>query len=161
MNIQTSHWLTAAEAANYLKVEARTLLTRAREGTIQGYVLSGTHCQTWRFLHVDLDAEPLMPSAAPNNGRIACERGTEMEDGSVVLDKRINASRRGIFSAGKLASVDLKRSAPGASIRRRRVPGARRNRSVMQSKTKRSAAEAHAAYRHPNHTQHFRGWGGR
>jgi hypothetical protein len=142
MNIQTSHWLTAAEAANYLKVEARTLLTRAREGTIQGYVLSGTHFQTWRFLHVDLDAEPLMPSAAPNNGRIACERGTEMEDGSVVLDKRINASRRGIFSAGKLASVDLKRSAPGASIRRRRVPGARRNRSVMQSKTKRRCSRS-------------------
>jgi hypothetical protein len=91
MNIQTSHWLTAAEAANYLKVEARTLLSRAREGTIQGYVLSGTHCQTWRFLHVDLDAELLKPSAAPNNGRIACERGTEMEDGSVVLDKRIKA----------------------------------------------------------------------
>lgn len=50
-----SHWLTANEAANYLRIESRTLLLWVRQGHMKGYVLSGTRRQTWRFLRVDLD----------------------------------------------------------------------------------------------------------
>jgi excisionase family DNA binding protein len=54
--IPTSQWLTAKEAAAYLKVAHRTLLEWARTGQIKGYVLSGTQRVTWRFLKEDLDA---------------------------------------------------------------------------------------------------------
>src|SRR4051812_21942530 len=64
MDNPTSNWLTATEAAAYLKVEARTLLMWARQGTVKGYVLSGTLRQTWRFLHADLDATLTAPSVA-------------------------------------------------------------------------------------------------
>src|SRR5713226_5228364 len=62
----SSTWLTAAEAARYLKIEPRTLLMWARQGKVRGYVLSGTRRQTWRFLHADLDAMLLGPSVALN-----------------------------------------------------------------------------------------------
>jgi len=68
MNIPTSNWLTAAEAASYLKVEPRTLLQWARQGKVRGYVLSGTHRQTWRFLHADLDGMLQRPSVAESGG---------------------------------------------------------------------------------------------
>ena len=42
MDIQTSTWLTVKEAAQYLSVKSRTLAQWARQGTIKGYVLSGT-----------------------------------------------------------------------------------------------------------------------
>jgi excisionase family DNA binding protein len=48
-------WLTAAEAAQYLKVKKRTLLFWARIGKVPGYLLSGTHRHTWRFLKSELD----------------------------------------------------------------------------------------------------------
>jgi excisionase family DNA binding protein len=48
-------WLTAAEAAQYLKVKKRTLLFWARLGKVPGYPLSGTHRHTWRFLKSELD----------------------------------------------------------------------------------------------------------
>jgi excisionase family DNA binding protein len=48
--------MTADEAARYLKVKPRTLLQYARQGTVKGYVLSGTERITWRFLQSDLDA---------------------------------------------------------------------------------------------------------
>jgi len=48
-------WLTAAEAARYLKVKSRTLLFWVRLGKVKGYPLSGTQRRTWRFLKVDLD----------------------------------------------------------------------------------------------------------
>jgi excisionase family DNA binding protein len=57
-------WLTAKEAAEYLKVEPRTLLQWARQGKVKGHVLSGIHRQTWRFLRTDLDAMLLGPSIA-------------------------------------------------------------------------------------------------
>jgi excisionase family DNA binding protein len=62
---QKSEWLTAAEAAQYLKVQARTLLMWARQGKVKGYTLSGTHRITWRFRVGDLDATLLAPSVAP------------------------------------------------------------------------------------------------
>jgi excisionase family DNA binding protein len=62
-------WLTANEAAAYLRVEARTLLLWARQGKVKGHVLSGTRRQTWRFLRSDLDATLAVPSVA-EPGRI-------------------------------------------------------------------------------------------
>jgi excisionase family DNA binding protein len=52
---QPSNWLTANEAANYLKVAPRTLLSWARHGKVKGHVLSGIQRQTWRFRQSELD----------------------------------------------------------------------------------------------------------
>jgi excisionase family DNA binding protein len=49
-------WLTAEEAANYLRVQTRTLLLWARQGKVKGHILSGTRRHVWRFRRVDLDA---------------------------------------------------------------------------------------------------------
>ena len=68
--IPASVWLTAPEAAQYLRVEARTLLMWARQGKVKGYVLSGTKRVTWRFLAEDLDATMSPPSVVLKNGRI-------------------------------------------------------------------------------------------
>jgi len=68
--ITAFEWLTASEAAQYLKVEPRTLLLWAREGKVKGHVLSGTRRHVWRFRHVDLDAMLIGPSVAPTNRRI-------------------------------------------------------------------------------------------
>jgi excisionase family DNA binding protein len=57
-------WLTATEAAAYLKVKPRTVLQWAKDGQLKGYRLSGTARTTWRFLRADLDAKLLPPSAA-------------------------------------------------------------------------------------------------
>jgi excisionase family DNA binding protein len=65
-----SEWLTAPEAASYLKVEPRTLLMWARQGRVKGYVLSGTERITWRFRAEDLDATMSPPSVALTKRRI-------------------------------------------------------------------------------------------
>ncbi|MGA8687742.1 MAG: helix-turn-helix domain-containing protein [Candidatus Sulfotelmatobacter sp.] len=57
-----SEWLTATEAAGYLRIEPRTLLLWARQGKIKGYILSGTKRVTWRFLRSDLDAKLQAPA---------------------------------------------------------------------------------------------------
>ena len=49
-------WLTAKEAAKYLKTNPRTLLLWVRQGKVKGYVLSGVARRTWRFRRADLDA---------------------------------------------------------------------------------------------------------
>jgi excisionase family DNA binding protein len=54
--VPSSEWLTASEAAIYLKVAPRTLLSWARKGKVRGHVLSGIQRQTWRFRQPDLDA---------------------------------------------------------------------------------------------------------
>jgi len=51
-----NEWLTAAEAAAYLKVEVRTLLKWTRKGQLKGYSLSGSKRRVWRYLRADLDA---------------------------------------------------------------------------------------------------------
>jgi excisionase family DNA binding protein len=66
----TSEWLTAVEAAAYLKIEPRTLLKWAREGRVKGHVLSGTERITWRFRTEDLDATMSPPSVALTKRRI-------------------------------------------------------------------------------------------
>ncbi len=59
-----SEWLTAAEAAAYLKVAHRTVLEWAKDGKIPAHRLSGTLRVTYRFRAVELDAMLGAPSAA-------------------------------------------------------------------------------------------------
>ena len=75
-----SVWLTAKEAAQYLKVEPRTLLLWARQGKVKAYTLSGTARHVWRFRVEDLDAammaSPVLlssaSSAVPAEKEAAC-----------------------------------------------------------------------------------------
>lgn len=64
-----SDWLTAAEAAAYLKVKPRSLLLWVRQGKIKAYALTGTQRRVWRFRKEDLDAallsRPVVSSDAP------------------------------------------------------------------------------------------------
>ena len=66
---QTSQWLTATEAAHYLKVKPRTILKWAKEGRVPAHPLSGSQRVTWRFLRSELDAMLTLPSAA-KDGRV-------------------------------------------------------------------------------------------
>jgi len=65
-----SEWLTASEAAHYLKVKVRTLLLWVRQGKLQAFALSGTKRHIWRFRKQDLDAAllefPVLPSKPPS-----------------------------------------------------------------------------------------------
>ena len=64
-----SMWLTASEAAAYLKVKPRSLLLWVRQGKIPAYALSGTRRRVWRFRKEDLDnfllGHPVIPSKPP------------------------------------------------------------------------------------------------
>jgi excisionase family DNA binding protein len=66
----STQWLTAVEAAQYLKVKVRTLLLWVRQGKVKGFALSGTKRRVWRFRHSDLDAalleSPVLPSQSPS-----------------------------------------------------------------------------------------------
>jgi len=67
----TSTWLTAREAAQYLKLRVRTVLLWARQGKVKAYALTGTQRRVWRFLQVDLDAavmhrKPMVGSVQPS-----------------------------------------------------------------------------------------------
>jgi excisionase family DNA binding protein len=57
-----SEWLTAAEAAQYLKIRVRTLLLWVRQGKVKGHALSGTQRHVWRFRREDLDAAFFEPT---------------------------------------------------------------------------------------------------
>jgi excisionase family DNA binding protein len=63
-----NQWLTAKEAALYLKVKPRTILKWAKEGRIPAHALSGTSRVTWRFLRSELDAAMLNPPSAAGLG---------------------------------------------------------------------------------------------
>ena len=63
-----SAWLTAGEAAQYLKVKTRTILMWARQGKVKGYVLSGTSRHVWRFQYSDLDAMLSGPAVLNSEG---------------------------------------------------------------------------------------------
>lgn len=70
-NTLQSTWLTAAEAARYLKVKTRTLLVWVRSGKIKAYSLTGTKRRVWRFLQSDLHyipihSRPVISSAQPS-----------------------------------------------------------------------------------------------
>jgi excisionase family DNA binding protein len=68
--MQTSEWLTAAEAAQYLKISPRTVVEWARTGKIKGHVLSGAQRHTWRFRTEELDAMLKSPAVLPTEGRV-------------------------------------------------------------------------------------------
>lgn len=70
MTNSNSNWLTATEAAAYLKVEPRTLLGWARAGKVQGFTLSGIKRHVWRFRQVDLDAMLIGPAVLKTGGKI-------------------------------------------------------------------------------------------
>lgn len=59
-----NEWLTANEAAVYLKIKPRTVLKWAKTGAIPAHPLSGQERVTWRFLRSELDAMLALPSAA-------------------------------------------------------------------------------------------------
>lgn len=69
-DVPTAEWLTAVEAAQYLKVKVRTLLLWVRQGKVKAFALSGTKRRVWRFRHSDLDAALLefsvLPSQSPS-----------------------------------------------------------------------------------------------
>jgi excisionase family DNA binding protein len=58
-----SPWMTAEDAAAYLDVNPRTLLSWARQGRVKGHTLSGTKRHVWRFLVEDLDASIMQAPA--------------------------------------------------------------------------------------------------
>ena len=76
-NAQTE-WLTADEAAQYLKVKIRTLLLWVRQGKVKAFALSGTKRRVWRFRREDLDStllsHPVVSSVSPTV--LSQERGT-------------------------------------------------------------------------------------
>ena len=67
---QQIEWLTVHEAANHLRVKARTLLLWTRQGKINGYALSGTRRRVWRYMRAELDAavrgRPVLCSISPS-----------------------------------------------------------------------------------------------
>src|SRR5262249_32641956 len=67
---QPTEWLTAKEAAEHLRVKARTLLLWTRQGKINGYALSGSRRRVWRYLRAELDAtvlgRPVLCSISPS-----------------------------------------------------------------------------------------------
>ena len=63
-----TEWLTATEAAQYLKVQPRTMLKWAKQGTIPAHALSGCKRVTWRFLKSELDSAMLNPASATGLG---------------------------------------------------------------------------------------------
>jgi excisionase family DNA binding protein len=66
-----SEWLTAYEAAQYLRVRPRTILKWAKQGSIPAHALSGSKRVCWRFLQEELDRAMLRsPSAAGLEGPI-------------------------------------------------------------------------------------------
>lgn len=79
-SIASLEWLTAAEAAQHLKIKVRTLLLWARQGKVKGYVLSGTQRHVWRFHREDLDAAFLQPAGpAVLHSALSSVRSAEKE----------------------------------------------------------------------------------
>ena len=64
-----TEWLTANEAAQYLKVKTRTLLQWVRESKIPAHRLSGVRRCVWRFRKRELDAILCSSSADPAERR--------------------------------------------------------------------------------------------
>jgi excisionase family DNA binding protein len=71
-----SEWLTAAEAAAYLKVKTRSLLLWVRQGKVPAYALSGTVRRVWRFRKEDLDLS-LLSKAVVSSAQSSSVRSPE------------------------------------------------------------------------------------
>jgi excisionase family DNA binding protein len=69
-----SDWLTAGEAAEYLKVKKRSLLLWVRQGKVKAYALSGTKRRIWRFRREDLDSA-LLGNVVPSASLTVLEEG--------------------------------------------------------------------------------------
>jgi excisionase family DNA binding protein len=69
-----SDWLTAGEAAEYLKVKPRSLLLWVRQGKVKAFALSGTKRRIWRFRREDLDSS-LVANVVPSASLTVLERG--------------------------------------------------------------------------------------
>ena len=82
-----SNWLTASEAAGYLKVKPRTLLQRVRDRKVPAHKLSGTKRCVWRFLKPELDAM-LWPVIRCGCLGEEASRTQRHANGSVRYDKR-------------------------------------------------------------------------
>lgn len=65
--MNTRLWMTPDEAAVYLNITRRTLLSWTRLGRIRGYHFSGEKRRNWRFKREDLDAE-MMPASVMDCG---------------------------------------------------------------------------------------------
>jgi excisionase family DNA binding protein len=63
-----TQWMTPSEVAQYLKVQPRTILKWAKQGTIPAHALSGCKRVTWRFLKSELDSAMLNPPSAAGLG---------------------------------------------------------------------------------------------
>jgi len=70
--LPTAEWLTAGEAAAYLKVKTRTLLLWVRQGKVKGFALSGIKRRVWRFRRTDLDAALLESAVLPSESPSVC-----------------------------------------------------------------------------------------
>ncbi len=76
--IAHSDWLTAEEAAQYLKVKPRTLLLWVRQAKVKAFALSGTKRRVWRFRQQDLDAALLESSVLPSpSPSVLVSKGTQ------------------------------------------------------------------------------------
>jgi excisionase family DNA binding protein len=64
-----NEWLSAAEAAQYLRVAPLTLLQWVRERKVPAYRLSGVRRCVWRFLRPELDAMLDLSSAERADGK--------------------------------------------------------------------------------------------
>jgi excisionase family DNA binding protein len=69
-----SDWLTAGEAAEYLKVKKRSLLLWVRQGKVKAYALSGTKRRVWRFRREDIDSA-LFANVVPSASLTVLEKG--------------------------------------------------------------------------------------
>lgn len=67
----TSEWLTAKEAADYLKVSRRSVVKWARSGRIPAHRLGGGR-HTWRFLRSELDGMLAASSVVSAEREAAC-----------------------------------------------------------------------------------------
>ena len=77
MSTLAFEWLTAAEAARYLRAKPRTLLMWVRQGKVKAFALSGTKRRIWRFRKEDLDAALLSSSVIDSEPlTVLSERGT-------------------------------------------------------------------------------------
>jgi len=74
--IDQSEWLTAEEAAKYLKVKRRTLLLWVRQGKVKAFALSGTRRRVLRFRKQDLDSVLLSNAVECDPLTVLAERRT-------------------------------------------------------------------------------------
>jgi excisionase family DNA binding protein len=73
---EAEHYIDAAEAANFLSINRRTLLKMARDGIVPAHPLGNGPRRLWRFLLSELDcwmrnrvSSPCRP-CSPNRGEI-------------------------------------------------------------------------------------------